>query len=151
MVRVRPSPAACSPLDRSRSAGPQPLVEACQVMSLTNVAPPCVLGVTRTMTVPCAGTEALIVPVVVVTVLDHRSNSRYEDDAGSHASAGLVEIVCAELVSLNSATAKSPLDSGRDSTCNPLVERTSRACTPRVSWSTAITSRLPRMFSVAAL
>src|SRR5512138_3299081 len=104
MVRARPSPAGCSPLERSRSAGPQPLVEACHGRSLTHDVPGLVgvPGVTRNATVPCAGTDAEIVPVVVVTALDHTSNSRYDDAAGRPASVGFVLIVAAEPFSLNS-------------------------------------------------
>src|SRR6266545_4739424 len=95
IVSVRPSPAADSPFDRSRSAGPHPLAEACQDMSLRYVVPGPAGpdGVTRKTTVPCAGTEALIVLEVVWVAPDHRSRSAYEEAAGSPAADAVVEIV----------------------------------------------------------
>src|SRR5439155_3905613 len=78
-VSARPSPAAFSPLLMLRSTGPQPLVADTQASS-PRFEVPCGSGFcpvgpadTRYSTVPCAGTDALIVPLVVRVALLHRS------------------------------------------------------------------------------
>src|SRR5438034_191344 len=78
-----PSPAACSPLLRSRSTRPEPLIAEVQGRSLSwlmavggGTGLP---GVTRYITVAWAGTETLMVPVVEPVCLDHSSLSVYED------------------------------------------------------------------------
>ncbi len=67
--------------------------------------------VTRYSTVPCAGTDALIVPDTVRTCFDHRSFSVYEDPPPRPIADAVVEIVAVDVVSLDSATARSPFAS----------------------------------------
>ena len=62
--------------------------------------------------------------------------------------AALVVMVAVVPVSLNSATATSPLDSGLASTSRPPEDDDLSALFPRESWSTAMTALFVRIESV---
>ncbi len=106
---------------------------------------------TRYIAVPWAGTEAAIRPAVSRSSCAHRSRTRYAAASGSPVSAAEVSILAVRAVSLNSATARSPFSSGFTNTCVPSSERIGSPCTPSRSWSTAITSRLPRISIVSGV
>src|SRR6266536_5108309 len=157
MESVRPSPAACSPLDRSRSTGPHPFEEASRLRSLIWYVP-AARGAdsdpardTRYMTTPCAATLAEIAPPEVAVAPDHRSRRLYEDEPPSPTSAALVLTVLVEPPRLNNTTATDPSDIGLTHTWRPPPRsRTRRPCEPPQSWFTAITSALPMTARVDA-
>src|SRR5579885_1630497 len=76
------------------------------------------LGLTRNMAVPCAGTLAPKAPVVVLDVPAHRSLTWYEHPAppAKPTVAAAVLALTVEPERLRIATARSPLASGRVST-----------------------------------
>src|SRR4051812_29401481 len=116
MVSARPSPAAFSPLLRSTSTGPHALPARLARRPDTWLVPAggavdVPARLTRYTTVPCAGTDALIAPDVVVTAFDQRSVSRNEVALPRPAAVAVVAIVAVDPVSLNSATATSPSSS----------------------------------------
>src|SRR6266545_5309832 len=156
MDSVRPSPAGCSALDRSRSTGPHPFDEVSQLRSLiwwvpaggADSDPP---RETRYITTPCAATLAEIVPADVTVAPDHRSFRLYEDEPPSPTSAALVVIVVPDPPRLSSTTATDPSDIGLAHTWSPPPRsRIRRPCEPPQSWFTAITSALPMMDLVDA-
>ena len=65
---------------------------------------------------PCAGTLALIVPLLAVVAPLKASTREYDDDPLLPMAAPVVEIVRVALLWLNRATATSPLDSRLAST-----------------------------------
>lgn len=107
-------------------------------------------GVTRYITVPWAGTEALMAPVVVLVCLDQRSLSAYEEAPPIPIASTVVEIVRAEEVSFVRVTERPPSARGLDITTRPPELDTTVPCLPRASWSTAITSVFFRIARVAA-
>src|SRR6266545_3795247 len=150
MDSVRPSPAGCSALDRSRSTGPHPFDEVSQLRSLiwwvpaaggADSDPP---RETRYITTPCAATLAEIVPADVTVAPDHRSFRLYEDEPPSPTSAALVVIVVPDPPRLSSTTATDPSDIGLAHTWSPPPRsRIRRPCEPPQSWFPAVTSALP--------
>src|SRR6266508_727829 len=156
MLSVRPSPAACSPLDMFRSTGPHPLDEVSHDMSPTWYVPAAggaasvPARVTRYITTPCEGTLALIEPDVVDVAPVQRLRSEYDDEPPSPTSAAEVVTVAAAPVRLNSTTAADPSDIGLAHTSVSPKSRTRRPCEPPQSWFTATTSALRMIDSVPA-
>src|SRR4051812_6490993 len=153
MVRVCPSPAACSPLLRLRSTGPQPFAAELHGRSPSWLIPvgggTGVPGVTRYITVPCAGTDALIAPEVVLVCFDHRSLRAYDVAPPSPIASAVVATALAVVFSFVSVTERPPSARGLDITTSPPPLDTTAPCRPSASWSTAMTSAFLRTSRVA--
>src|SRR5690242_18066668 len=156
MLSGRPSAAPCSPLDRSRSAGPQPFDDASQVRSLTwsvpagGAAARLPARVTRNITTPWDGTVAEMAPADVETAFDHRFFRVYWDEPPRPTPAAVVATLVAAPPRLNRTTATEPSLIGLAHTSVSPESATRRPCAPPQSWLTATTSALATMDSVPA-
>src|ERR1700730_5893428 len=156
MLIVRPSPAACSPLDRSLSAGPHPLDDASQLRSLTCSVPDAGAAasvpaqVTRYIATPCDGTVAETVPVEVEVAFDQRSFKVYWLEPPMPNAAAVVATVVAAPVRFSSTTATGPSLIGFPHTSVSPKSATRRPCEPPQSWLTATTSAFSTIDSVLA-
>ncbi|EFG10089.1 Hypothetical protein SCLAV_5016, partial [Streptomyces clavuligerus] len=108
-------------------------------------------GVTRYITVPCAGTVAAIVSAVVRFCRVHRSLRVYEAEPPSPIASAVVVTVRAAAVSLVRVTERPPSARGLVMTTSPPERETTVPWRPSGSWFTAMTSRLVRISRVAGV